>query len=179
MGNESNQEVKGMGRGMWLAFWVGALAFLTYLFQGFLDQQFNPNQDPMASVGPNGVAEVVLARNAKGHYVADGALNGQRVTFLLDTGATDVAVSEALANRIGLERQGGGLSQTANGVVAVWQTTIDSVELGSIRMRNVRASIVPSMRTGDQVLLGMSFLKRLEMIQRDGRLTLRQGGVAG
>lgn len=158
------------------AAWIAGLVFLAYVFQQFLDGQYNPNQLLNENLQPGEVRKVVLDRNTQGHYVANGLINGQRVTFLLDTGATDVAIPETLAGQLRLPRQTGGFSQTANGTVAVWGTTLKSVQLGVIKLDNVRATIVPSMDSSAPVLLGMSFLKQIELIQRDGRLTLRQGG---
>jgi len=165
---------QGLGKGMIFAAWILLLALLTLFFVGVLERRENPNSNPGGRVSEQGVREVVLERNAQGHYVASGTINGYPVVFLLDTGATDVAVSEALADRLGLEKRGGAFSHTANGVVAVWQTTLDRVKLGVIELRNVRATILPDLKPADQVLLGMSFLKKLELIQRDGVLTLRQ-----
>ena len=71
------------------------------------------------------------------------------------------------------------MSRTANGTVPVWGTRLDSAQLGAVVLRDVRATIVPSMERGSPVLLGMSFLKQLEMVQREGRLTLRQGASRG
>ena len=132
-----------------------------------------PNTNPVITDGEDGRSQVVLDRNAQGHYVASGRINGTPVTFLLDTGATDVAIPEDLAERLRLQRQGGGISQTANGPVAVWQTTLDEVRLGDIRVHDVRAAILPSMRGTEQVLLGMSFLKQIEFSQRDAQLILQ------
>ncbi len=159
---------------MIIAAWVLLLLLLTLFFGQVLEQRENPNALPGGSISKQGVREVTLERNAQGHYVASGMINGYPVVFLLDTGATDVAVSEELANRLGLEKRGGAFSRTANGVVAVWQTVLDRVTLGVIEMRNVRATILPELKPANQVLLGMSFLKKLELIQRDGVLTLRQ-----
>ena len=158
---------------MLLLAWVGGLAVLTLLFQDTLESRLNPNAKPLVQVNADGRDEVVLERNNRGHYVATGFINGLAVTFLVDTGATDVAVPESLAERLRLPRNGGGISQTANGPVAVWQTRLDQVRLGSIELNDVRASIVPSMRADDPVLLGMSFLRQLEFSQRDAQLTLR------
>ncbi len=165
---------RSMGRGMIIGAWVLLLALLTTLFQGLLVQQHNPNRDPTGDIGADGVREVVLQRNSQGHYVADGSINGHPVVFLIDTGATDVAISEALANRLRLEKSGGAFSRTANGVVAVWQSVLAHVSLGVIRMEQVRASVLPDMQPANHVLLGMSFLKQLELVQKDGSLTLRQ-----
>lgn len=169
-------EVQRTGRLMMILAWVGGLALLTLLFEDVLESRFNPNATPQVQMAADGVSEVVLERNPQGHYVAGGAINGTPAIFLLDTGATDVAIPEALAKRLGLERSGGGISQTANGPVAVWHTRLDEVRLGALRMRDVRAVILPSMQASDPVLLGMSFLKRVDFSQSDGRLLLRPAG---
>lgn len=165
---------RNVGKGMIIGAWVLLLALLTTLFQGLLVQQHNPNQNPTGNIGAGGVREVVLQRNGQGHYVADGSINGYPVVFLVDTGATDVAISETLATRLRLEKTGGAFSRTANGVVAVWQSVLAHVSLGVIRMEQVRASVLPDMQPANHVLLGMSFLKQLELEQKDGSLTLRQ-----
>lgn len=177
MSKDSEQpEVQRTGRFMMILAWVGGMGLLTLLFQDVLESRFNPNRQPQVQLAADGTREVVLERNPQGHYVATGAINGLPATFLLDTGATDVAVPEALARRIGLERIGGGISQTANGPVAVWHTRLDEVRLGAITLRDVRAVILPSMQGSDPVLLGMSFLKQVEFSQRDGQLSLRPAG---
>lgn len=162
------------GRYMLIVAWVGGMALLTLLFQDVLETRINPNTNPVIQQAVDGRQQVVLDRNAQGHYVATGRINGLPVTFLLDTGATDVAIPEDLAERLRLERLSGGVSQTANGPVAVWQTMLDSVTLGSLSLTDVRASILPSMRGSNKVLLGMSFLKQVEFSQRGGQLVLQQ-----
>jgi aspartyl protease family protein len=67
------------------------------------------------------------------------------------------------------------MSRTANGDVQVWSTRLDSVDLGGLRLNGVLASVLPNM-PGEEVLLGMSYLKHFELIQRDGTLTLRPHG---
>jgi len=158
---------------MIIAAWLLLLGLLTLFFQSYLEKQSNPNKNPDGSVSDQGVREVVLERNRAGHYVADGAINGERVTFLLDTGATDVAVPGSIAERLGLKPGVSTISRTANGSVTSWSTRIDEIRLGPIQLRAVKASILPSMKGGD-VLLGMSFLKQIELVQRGRNLTLRQ-----
>lgn len=161
------------GRGMIVAAWLLLLALLTFTFHAYLERRDNPNRNPDTRLSDAGVKEVVLKRNPNGHYLAGGEINGVRVTFLLDTGATDVAISEELAKRLDLRRGAVRLSRTANGTVRSWNTVLDDVKLGSIRLGNVRASILPTMHAGE-VLLGMSFLKQLELVQRGNMLTLKQ-----
>lgn len=164
--------VRRLGTGMTIVAWLSALALLTLLFSDLLDRQENPNRNVRALVGPEGARSVVLERNRAGHYVAAGRINGHPVTFLLDTGATDVAVPEAVARRIGLERGRPRLSRTAAGDVTTWTTLLRSVDLGGIELHAIPAVILPDL-AGEQVLLGMSYLKRLELVQRGNTLTLR------
>ena len=161
-----------LGRVMLFAAWVVGLALLVMFFTDVIDRQTNPNPDPVAVAGQAGGPQVVLQRNRAGHYVAGGRINGEPVVFMLDTGATDVALPLPLARRLGLPLRPGGMSQTANGMVQTWTTRLDSVDLGGLVARNMRASVLPNM-PGGEVLLGMSYLKQLEMIQRGDTLTLR------
>lgn len=157
---------------MIFAAWIGAALLLTWLFAGELDRRDNPNQTVETARSGEGV-EVKLTRNAMGHYVATGRINGREVRFFLDTGATNVALSDSLARDLGLERGAPSYTRTANGTIVTYQTVLDRVALGGITIRDVAASINPRM-TGDEVLLGMSFLKHLELIQRGDQLMLRQ-----
>jgi len=103
----------------------------------------------------------------------DGAINGQVVHFMLDTGATDVAIPEALAHELSLERGSPVLLSTANGRTEGYRTRLTSLQLGDIRLQNVRAIVVPGL-DGATVLLGMSALQQLEFTQRGGTMLLRQ-----
>ena len=161
-----------LGKGMTFAAWALGLALLTLLFSDQLERQQNPNRNVQAEVGARGSRELVLKRNRAGHYVAGGSINGFPVTFLLDTGATDVAIPEQVARRIGLERGRRSISRTAAGDVMTWSTRLRSVDLGGLKLNTIPATILPEM-LGDQVLLGMSYLKRLELVQRGDTLTLR------
>ncbi|MBV0933173.1 retropepsin-like aspartic protease family protein [Marinobacterium weihaiense] len=161
---------RGLARGMHYMTWIVLLALLTFYFNDFVGEQRNPNRH--LNLTDSGSGEVVLARNRAGHYVAPGRINGEPVTFLLDTGATRVSVPESLADRLGLRRGAEQRTLTANGMISVYATRLDSVKLGGIELRDVAASINPFMPE-ETVLLGMSFMQHLELQQRDGELTLR------
>lgn len=162
-----------LGFGMILLAWAVGLGILTAYFSGWLDEQQNPNQKVDTVVTGEGAREVVLQQNRYGHYVATGRINGVEATFLLDTGATDVSVPAGLAQEARLERGPPARARTAAGTITTYRTRIDRVELGGIVIRDVRAHINPRMQ-GNEVLLGMSFLRQLEFSQQGGELTLRQ-----
>ncbi|MEW8318734.1 MAG: retropepsin-like aspartic protease [Candidatus Thiodiazotropha sp.] len=159
------------GRWMILGAWLLLLMLLTLLFSQWLEKRNNPNRALKVATFEGGNSAVVLKRNRAGHYLAPGRINGIPVTFLLDTGATYVAVSSAVADRAGLTRGAPSQSRTANGVVRSWLTTIDQLQLGPIEMRDVKAIILPSM-PDYEVLLGMSFLKHLSLKQQGGELVI-------
>jgi aspartyl protease family protein len=143
---------------------------LTLFFNGFIQQRDNPNHALLELQTASG--EVVLERNRAGHYLAPGLINGQPVNFLLDTGATHVSVPAGIAEELGLTKGRRSQVSTANGVISVYQTELSTVQLGGIQLQQVRASINPYM-PDEVVLLGMSFMKHLDMTQRDGVLTLK------
>lgn len=119
-------------------------------------------------------ASVSLTADARGHFAAAGSLNGYPVTFLVDTGATSIAINADEARRMGLNYKASAPSgvSTAAGVVPAWRVTFNTVKLGAITLNQVEGLVVES---GLNVpLLGMSFLNRMEM-KRDGQtMTLTQ-----
>lgn len=161
-----------LGKGMLFAGWILGLALLTLYFSHWQKQRLNPNAMPNATSAA-GTNEVVLARNYQHHYVAGGTINGKPVTFLVDTGATQVSVPAHLAEDLGLSPGARGYAMTANGRVQTRATLIEDLRLGSIHLKQVQASINPGM-TQDEILLGMSALKNVEFTHRNGTLTLRQ-----
>lgn len=170
--NDPVRSQQRLGKYMIFAAWLLLLGLLTLLAQGWLERRDNPNRE-LAYVDADGPGEVVLRRSRGGHYVAPGHINGEPVRFLLDTGATDVNIPAEVAERIGLQAGAPIRARTANGIITVYRTRLDSVRLGSIELRGVSASINPRM-PGDTVLLGMSFMRDLELVQRGDTLTLRQ-----
>jgi aspartyl protease family protein len=162
-----------IGKGMIYTAWILALLMLTWLFDGYLDKQYNPNQVVISSPQNSGEHKVTLKQNRQGHYVATGFINEQEVTFLLDTGATIVSIPGNLANKLRLPVGSPQKVRTANGDTIAYRTTLDSVQLGNIRLHNLKASVAPQMN-GNSVLLGMNFMRKLEMIQRNDQLTLKQ-----
>lgn len=135
-----------------------------------MDGFLRPNAHLASVTGEH--AEVVLKRGMDGHYSAPGFINGREVQFLVDTGATQVAVTAALARQIGLPRGPASQAITANGPVTAYATRLDSVSLGGLTAHDVAGSILPQM-PDDAVLLGMSFLARFDVRIRSDEMVIR------
>ena len=163
-----NPETRLGRRMIWLAAF-GVLGGLYLLFS----QLVNDNGGMVSSVGSDGSAMVVLEQDRSGHYQAEGTINGQAVNFLVDTGATDVALPESVARALGLEFGPRVKVMTAAGPAIAWMTRLDEVSIGGIQRRNVRASITSGEFNG--ILLGMSFLKHYNLQQQDGKLVISEG----
>lgn len=124
---------------------------------------------------PAASREIVLSAGPGGHFTPGGAINGRPVRFMVDTGATLVALGRDEATRLGLDLSGAraGISQTANGPVPVQVVVLDRVRVGEVEVTQVGAVVMP--QPMPYVLLGNSFLARFQM-RRDNdvmRLQLR------
>ena len=121
-----------------------------------------------------GAREIVIVAGPGGHFVTSGAINHRPVRFLVDTGATLVAIGRGEAERLGLDLAGAqrGSSWTAGGTVPVLALTLSSVRIGEIEISNVPAVVVPGELP--QVLLGNSFLQRFQMRRENDVMRLEQ-----
>ncbi len=143
--------------------WLGLAGGLFY----FMNAKVSPNTaDTLSQTG-----EVVLQRDLSGHYRAEAYINGIKIPVMVDTGATHVAISQALADKLGIHSSYAIRSHTANGVVVGYATRLKSVKLGSIVAHDVAATILPDL--GDEMLLGMSFLGRMDVRLYQGTMTIR------
>ncbi len=123
---------------------------------------------PRAGAG----TQIKLVAGPGGHFLTGGMINGRTVQFVVDTGATTIAIGQADAQRIGLDLRNAqaGLAQTANGTVPVHRVTLNSVRIGDVEVYNVEASVIPSQLS--HVLLGNSFLTRFQMKRENDVMTL-------
>lgn len=117
--------------------------------------------------------DMTLYANKDGHFFGDGSINGKPIKFLLDTGATSVAMSSAEARRLGIDYVAGreGSSSTAAGMVRAWSVTLNSVKLGGITLNQVEGMVIDG-DSPPMVLLGMSALNRMEMKREGISMTL-------
>lgn len=126
---------------------------------------------PAAATGPQ---EIVLPVGLGGHFTSGGAINGRPVQFMVDTGATVVALSQAEAERIGLAWRDAprAFTQTANGAVPVHRVSLNAVRVGEVEVTNVEAVVIPAQMP--YVLLGNSFLGRFQMRRDNDVLRLEK-----
>ena len=128
-----------------------------------------PQQAPAAR-------SVTLSRGSNGHFMADAVVDGRRIEFMVDTGASVIALRERDAARLGIHpvaRDYTANVSTANGVVRAARVDLSRVEVGGVMVRDVAALVLPDAALG-QNLLGMSFLSRLRWEQKNGKLVLEQ-----
>jgi aspartyl protease family protein len=148
--------------------WLMALGVIAWFAHDWLDRESNPNRVPTVTAS----GEVVLKRGRGGHFTAAGTINGEPVQFILDTGATQIAIPKQLADRLKLKRGMPVELLTAAGPSRGYSTRLHTVRLATIEARDVGAIIAEGLHP-EMVLLGMNFLRRLEMIQRGDELILR------
>ena len=119
-----------------------------------------------------GGKQIVLTAGTGGHFVTSGSINGKSVRFMVDTGATSIALGQDEAERIGLDYKSGqrGYSSTANGPVPVYRANLASVRIGDVMVYNVDAIVSPAPMP--YVLLGNSYLGRFQMRRENDRMTL-------
>ena len=131
----------------------------------------------VASTAPVGGRTVSIPRDGRGHFQTDGRVDGQRIGFMIDTGASVVALNETSAARFGLRPSRGDYNatvKTANGTIKAARARIAMIDLGGIVVRDVDAMVLPDEALSEN-LLGLSFLSKLKRFEyANGRLLLEQ-----
>jgi len=159
-------------RGAWgiTAFW---LLLLGLLFLGF--NHFEQQRVAAYQAHEGGAGELVIPRGPDGHFRVDGRVNGNAVSFLVDTGATSVTVSEALARRAGLEGGQSVVFQTANGTLPGRLLRQVPVQAGHLALPGVTVAVGMVGKQPEVALLGQSFLSRydIQILRNEMRLLPR------
>jgi len=131
---------------------------------------------PEPSTSAANASSMTIARGDNGHFSVEGTVDGRHMEFLVDTGASVIALREGDAALLGIhpaEREYTARVSTANGVVRAAPIELNRVEIGPLTVRNVAALVLPD-EALSQNLLGMSFLSRVRWEHRNGRLVLEQ-----
>jgi aspartyl protease family protein len=142
---------------------IGGRKTTLRLGEGAVGSAAAPREETGAAAG-----RAVLQSDGRGHFVAQGTINGKAVTMMVDTGASVTVLPANEANRLGIDyraRGTPGAANTANGRVQTWNLSLDSIRIQGITLYNVSASVIEAPL--NTILLGNSFLNRVQM-QREG-----------
>ena len=160
----STQSVARRSTMMFLLFWLVVMGLMYLAMQHFL----KPAQAKVLADGT-----VRIERGMDGHFRAKGYVNDQPVTFLVETGATSVSVTDALAERAGLEGGEKVRFRTANGERDGRIVTADEVRIASVRVRDVRVGTGYTGDESDDALLGQNFLRFFDVQMSGDEMLLR------
>lgn len=114
--------------------------------------------------------KTIIPMDSRGHFLVEARMNGYKAEVLVDTGATYVAINETMARKLGIRLKESDFKykvRTANGITMAAAGMIDEIQIGRVRVQNVRASISRDEALG-VVLLGMAFLKKLDKFEIAG-----------
>ena len=132
---------------------------------------------PPLTASPAGGRSLSIARDARGHFQTEGQIEGQRIAFMVDTGASVIALNESSAARFGLRPARADYRATvatANGTVKAARTRLAIVDVGGLVVRDVEAMVLPDEALSEN-LLGLSFLSKLKRFEyANGRMMLEQ-----
>jgi aspartyl protease family protein len=132
-----------------------------------IDRQIKPK----VATATGNSTQVEISRSRDGHFYVAGTINGQALTFLVDTGASTVAISQAVAQRLGLPSGRPVSISTAGGMTQGMEVTGLTLRMGGITINNVRVVILAGL-PGD-ALLGQNILRHLDVVQTTERMILR------
>ncbi|MGB9115678.1 TIGR02281 family clan AA aspartic protease [Bradyrhizobium sp.] len=132
---------------------------------------------PAETVAQAGNRSLSIPRDARGHFETEGRIDGQRIAFMVDTGASVIALNESSAARFGLRPAPGDYKATvttANGIIKAAPTRLAMVDIGGLVVRDVDAMVLPDEALSEN-LLGLSFLSKLKRFEyANGRMVLEQ-----
>jgi aspartyl protease family protein len=121
-----------------------------------------------------GGTAIVLTAGTNGHFRTTGQINGKSIEFMVDTGASSVVISQADADRLGIDTKSApvGMAETANGRAPYRLVVLSSVRVGDVEIANVEAAVIPAQMRG--ALLGNSFLQRFQMRRDNDTMRLEK-----
>jgi aspartyl protease family protein len=162
---QNNNPHSSPARMMFILTWVALFFLMIVLFN------FSQRSDEAQVIVEHN--RLVINADNKGHYVLNGMLNNMQVKFLIDTGATSLAIPEEIASKLKLVKRYPVTIGTASGQSQAYLTRVKHVKLGTIEMKNVKAIILPDKKS-NFVLLGMNVLKELSMTIRNNQLIIER-----
>lgn len=161
----NDEQYQKTGRSMFIIAWV-VLFILLFLFFRY----YNGKEQGSYQIN-QGV--VTITPDQDGHYFIDGHINGQPIKFLVDTGASLVAIPQPLASRLGLEGRYPVTLKTANGEVTGSLTRLKQLSFADFNLQNIKAVIIPN-SPDETVLLGMNVLAKFNLSQENKQLIIKK-----
>jgi aspartyl protease family protein len=132
---------------------------------------------PVDTVAQSDGRSLSIPRDRRGHFLTEGRIDGQRIGFMVDTGASVIALNETSAARFGLRPSRGDYNATvttANGTIRAARTRLAMVDIGGLVVRDVEAMVLPDEALSEN-LLGLSFLSKLKRFEyANGKMVLEQ-----
>lgn len=168
----SNRHISGRIHPAFLLFWI-ALAVVAYFG---MDALVKPRVASI-TVSEGGGAEIVIPRSRNGHYYVAGTINGHPTTFMIDTGATTVAIDPALARAAKVPKGFSATFNTASGPAEGEVVPQQSVGVGNLHLDDIRIAVIDGI--GEYSLLGQNVLRHLEVIQSGDQMILRARTLPG
>ncbi|MFI4936912.1 MAG: TIGR02281 family clan AA aspartic protease [Candidatus Berkiellales bacterium] len=162
-----DNDTQGLGKFMAIIAWVLILVLLSLFFNHWYSNLATTPE----IVTTDGTQQTIIKRNNKNQYLTEGTINGKAAVFLLDTGSTDIVIPGQIARELHLQHGYESLATTAGGNIVVYQTYLDTVTIGHITLHHLPASVNANMG-GNEILLGMTALKRINFFQQGENLIL-------
>lgn len=137
-------------------------------------QMLRLGEAPVSVGSRGGGRKVVLMADGRGHFINSGTINGQPMQYMVDTGASTVAIGRSDADRMGIKYQNGQpvRMSTANGVAQAWRVKLDNIRIGDVEVFGVEAVVTP--QAMPFVLLGNSFLGEFQMTRTNDQMVLEK-----
>ena len=161
-----------IGTTFFIVAWVILMALGYSFFDSSLDNRRNPNKDAQVAYSlEEGKRRLVLKENFQGHFLVSGKINDKDVEFLIDTGATTLAIPSSIAKDLGLTSDFRVGIKTATGKSYAYTTSVESITIAGHKIYGPRALVVPS-DDDSHVLLGMSVPSDMDFAKRGDQLIL-------
>ena len=154
---------------MYLLFWISLVVVLYFGMNALTAPKI-----AKVAVSNNGALEIVIPRSRNGHYFVEGAINGHPVTFMVDTGATTVAIDSRVARAVRLPKGYPATFGTASGAAQGETVPRQTVTVGGLRIDDVNIAVIDGV--GEVGLLGQNILRHMDVTQSGDQMILRAKG---
>lgn len=164
--NNTESQSRQLGAAFLVVGWIAVIALITVLINGTL---FSTKAASISETDAG--KQITIQRDRDSHFRIKGSINGIAVTFLIDTGATSVAIPSTVAEQAKLTKKTMMTTETAGGETIGYLTRIEKINIGGVEIQNISAVIIPELDR-DQALLGMNVLQKFSITQTKDTMIL-------